>query len=474
MRESSAPSVNTSRSRLIVLIALVVLTRLPSLPLGYGSDGDGWRVAWSASKLWNEGVYQPSRFPGFPVYEIINAPLIGLGGSFASNIATLIVFVLALLLFRRILLKIEVQAANLLLWTFAFLPILWKNSAVTMDYLWGLTFILLSYLLVLQGRFLLASITLGLAVGTRLTHAILLFPLFFLLEGERVKKKFVLMAFVTAGVSILCYLPVFLRAAFRDEIARYIADVRDYTILQRVEFFLYRSTYSIGLIATIGIFLCVLIYRRQIIDKLRQRDRYVLTCVAVIVVMLFIFFVLADEREYLIPMMPFLLIALGLTLPRKAVRIICGCLMVYNVVNVDLIEHNFGKQRFSPSISTGFILREYSVRNKIFDWRESLSHYALPDSSILMIANGPIFWVENPHVTTSKTIVNMFRDEDVAVSRTKQHLYYVYALSYPEVKKYTAQGYRLYYVAGMKAYLESFLHYDLDTAGIQPINVPIP
>src|SRR5712692_6512927 len=115
----------------VILAALIIATRVPLLPLGYGSDSDAWRVAATASRLWNDGIYHPSRFPGFPLYEVLNAPMVALGGPLLCNSVTLVFFILSVFTFWKIVVLHNLQIGRLLVWTFAFLPILWKNSANT-------------------------------------------------------------------------------------------------------------------------------------------------------------------------------------------------------------------------------------------------------------------------------------------------------------------------------------------------------
>src|SRR5579875_145893 len=59
-----------------LLAVVYVLSRLPWVGLGYGSDPDAWRVAMSARYLLQHASYLPSRLPGYPVHDIAMAGLI--------------------------------------------------------------------------------------------------------------------------------------------------------------------------------------------------------------------------------------------------------------------------------------------------------------------------------------------------------------------------------------------------------------
>ena len=174
-----------SRRSLYFLLAAVFLSRIPLLFGGFGSDGDAWRIAQTVHVLLSEGVYQVSRFPGFPVYEFLQTPVIALGGSIASNLSSLIVFMASVILFEKIIVRWNIPNGPMLVIAYSFLPILWKNSAVTMDYVWGLAGILSALYLLTEKRALAAGILLGIAAGTRATHILFVFHSFFTLRKEK-------------------------------------------------------------------------------------------------------------------------------------------------------------------------------------------------------------------------------------------------------------------------------------------------
>jgi len=71
------------------LAFIFLVVRLPWLWTGYGAETDAYRVALSGLHLWRDGEYLPSRLPGYPVHELLMAPLVALGGSVATNAATI-------------------------------------------------------------------------------------------------------------------------------------------------------------------------------------------------------------------------------------------------------------------------------------------------------------------------------------------------------------------------------------------------
>src|SRR5580658_9230555 len=54
-----------------LLVLAVLLTRLPFLGAGYGVHADNWRIALAARHISETGVYEASRFPGYPIQEVV-------------------------------------------------------------------------------------------------------------------------------------------------------------------------------------------------------------------------------------------------------------------------------------------------------------------------------------------------------------------------------------------------------------------
>lgn len=135
---------------ILVLITLFLLSRIPFLNLGFRVDPDAWRIAGSAFDLSYFHVYHPSRFPGYLFPEYFNALLIHYGW-IATNAATMVISLISVVVFAKILNELNVKnRGGVLVITYAFLPILWINSTVTIDYMWALAFILLTWLFILN------------------------------------------------------------------------------------------------------------------------------------------------------------------------------------------------------------------------------------------------------------------------------------------------------------------------------------
>ncbi|MBI5020760.1 MAG: hypothetical protein HZB59_04935 [Ignavibacteriales bacterium] len=471
---------------LIILILLIFISRIPFLLSGYGSDGDAWRIAYNASKIWETCTYSISRFPGFPLYELMITPFVALGGSIFSNTVTLIVFCFGVIIFDKILILLNIESRRIILWTFAFIPLLWKSSTTTLDYIWGLTFILFAYYLFLNHKYASSAVVIGLAAATRLTNIIFILPLFFLIEREGRWKNIIIISFISIVSAFLFYLPVIFRSGALEDLQIYIADIRHYLFIQQSAFFIYRGIYSVGLLGFIAILICSYLSRNKIKELIQARDKYFISMMAAIVIMFILFFVLADEREYLIPIIPFLLLAIGMILPRKYIIITSVCLLSYAFINIDIIEHNFSKQKPRLSLTAGYVIKDYIERTKLLDWRVKVASHPFRDSSIVMIGAGPLYFYENLLVQHTDAEKKLFPDRDstgeINIYKTypekspsrllSRNVFFVYALCRPESDTFLERGYHLYYLADKKEYLESCVRYDLSTKA-EPLDLQI-
>jgi hypothetical protein len=455
-----------SNKTFFALLALVVISRVPLFFGGYGADGDGWRVAKTALMLWNEHVYHVSRFPGFPVYEFIQTPIIALGGSIGSNVSSLFIFLLSLILFRRLIQHWNTPNGDLVLLAYAFLPILWKNSALTMDYVWGVCGIIASVYLILTKRFLLAGIVLGLAAGTRVSHIAYLLPLLFLFQrGERNRWfRFSAAAIIT---TILCYVPVLCSENYLLVVKDYIADERHYSVLRKIGFYFYRLLYSIGLLGWLGAAAVVIINRVQ--GSLQLRKHSFTFAAFFVLTGLIVFAILPDEREYLMPIFPFLLMILAYIASRIQYVAVTILLISYGFISIDVIEHDIAHPQPGLNLQRGYLVKEFLERREINERRIHLAQIQVPDSSFVMIGMGPLFWLENPYVNVNRRREIEFR-HDCAQSLQRKEVYFIYALYKPQLEEIRRRGYNVYYWDEMKEYLETFLDYRLEEEKIPPLH----
>jgi hypothetical protein len=102
--------------------------------------------------------------------------------------------------------------------------------------------------------------------------------------------------------------------------------------------------------------------------------------------------------------------------------------------------------------------------------KKKISYQHIPDSSVVMVGAGPIFWLENPLITVDEKMENEFR-QDFAHSLVLNNVYYCYGLQKEQLQKLRNFGFKIYYVDSVKEYLESFVGYDLTTEGVEELKI---
>ncbi len=346
MAASDAEQWRDRRSLTLAAFAVLV-TRLPWIASGYGSDPDGYRVVAAARAIARTGEYQPSRLPGFPVYEALTALTVQ-APAWASNAVTSLCSVAAFVLFALILRHLRVRAALFIALGFAMTPVIYINSTCTMDYLPALALMLGATYLLLRARGVPAAICLGLATGCRVSSGLLGIALCAWLWLERPHRVAVRQGLLLGALSLLvaglCYLPVYraLGAGFLD-----FYDNHWYPPFEVVyERGLLGVWGPLGLLALALTMLAMTAWtltppalarrsRRALVpDDPSQRHALALAALAVLLQLL-LFARLPDESGYLIPAVAFVLLALSLLLPTAAAVTLAAVLMLSSFVSVD-------------------------------------------------------------------------------------------------------------------------------------------
>ena len=198
-----------------VLAIAFMASRVPWVDHGYGTDPDAWRVALTAQYLRDTGDYYPSRLPGYPLHEFMTA---GIGmardavGFSAlrdewiwTNLSTVLISLVGVYIFAALAKKLELPNRGVVTLGFAFAPLLWINSAMTMDYMWALTFLLGGYLSLTYGQTQLGGLSLGIAAGFRLTSVYML-PIFWIyLWRQKQRGEIRQFTFTTLAVTLAVY-----------------------------------------------------------------------------------------------------------------------------------------------------------------------------------------------------------------------------------------------------------------------------
>jgi len=430
------------------LAVLYLLTRLPAIGIGYGADPDAARVAVSAHYFWQTGVYLPSRLPGYPLYEFTATALYPLG-HVVTNAATLVVSFAGVLLLAALLKRLRIEPKGLLTLTFVFAPMIWINSSITLDYLWGLTFVLAAYLALLHGRPLLAGVLFGVAIGCRPTSALLALPFLVLLARDRQLRP-LLTFFAAAGVTAL--------VAFLPIMANYG--------LSFLNFFDVRPTWAkfartlgveaFGLVTALGFIVVALLSWRRFLrlPYLLRRDVHLAFAVLAILLVIMSFMRLPLEEAYLTPIVPFVLIAAARLLSRPALLAICALLVMGGVVDFHTRSEQGWREPGAALAGIrpqpGRVLVDYELRKHRLKVAEGMRTLDVPPNSVVTAGfYYPIFLAQYPDDLTL-TLQKGFRRRligpltDLSEARDERGVTYIWLMAAGDARRYRAAGYRTF------------------------------
>ena len=193
------------QSFLVFLVAF--LSKIPFLFAGFGREEDAWSQALNARNIAESGIYEVSRLPGHPVYELLLAFLWPLNHTYwFFNGLTALATALSVFVFYKILLRHNIKGAFWLSLSFGFVPVFFNAGTYTIDYNFALLFILLSWYQLESGRVFLAALFIGIATGFRISSIAFLLPLSIAVRMNDLKTllKYWLFAIL---VALICFLP---------------------------------------------------------------------------------------------------------------------------------------------------------------------------------------------------------------------------------------------------------------------------
>ena len=358
----------TKPPHIFILILSFVVSRIFLLNLGFGADPDAWRIANSAFDLRYSHIYHTSRFPGYPIPEYFNSLIID-HGWLATNSMTMILSLVSVIFFAKILKDLNVKNKGLLVLTYAFLPILWINSTNTMDYMWALTFIVIAWFFVLKNQWTFAGLMMGLAIGSRITSAILIFPFLYLIWMENRKiKDIIYFGIATVTISLLSFLPLFLQ--YNLEFLTYYP-----AKMTKIELIIIagkNGTKLFGRVPTLFVLIMLLLSAKVLFRKIVERDKDTLFLLSAIILICILFIKAPYEVEYLIPMIPFGLLFLNKICRRELVAILCVLLLLNSFVSFPIIGRDNEGNLTIRAIADGMIKRNIEERTEQIDYTKRL------------------------------------------------------------------------------------------------------
>lgn len=443
----------------LILAALYVASRAYWLDLGYGTDPDAWRVAMVADYLWDNGEYLPSRLPGYPLHELVTALFIK-GGWIATNLTTVFISLAGVYMFAWLAKRLELANAGLLTLGFAFAPLLWINSVMTMDYMWALTFVLASYVAVTYKRPSVAGLLLGVAAGFRLTSLFML-PVYWVLlfrSGERSQIRPLTLA--SAATALVAFLPVLMTYGI-DFLNFYDQDVQIEEFIKRL------GKDGLGIVGACALGLAALLSVRRLLklpgDLLR--DPHVLAWVLAIALLFASYTRLPHEIAYLLPLFPFGFFLMSRYFSRAVLAFALTAIVLAGFVDLTSPDDTVGidSSTFtSARVGRGMLLSDIDTLRNQRDFAEEIHDLITGRGDIRKPAVVVVGFIypELAVLYSNELDIGVLEDDESAISQLSDKgracepncddvptIEYVWLLDYDRLQQYRDEGRTIYYTA---------------------------
>ncbi|MBI5605852.1 MAG: hypothetical protein HY879_21165 [Deltaproteobacteria bacterium] len=322
---------------LSVLIFLYLLFHLPFLGIGFG-EPDAWRNGLNALKI-GEGLgYSPNRIPGFPVVELAFGFLAMVVSPerlwVYTNLSTLLIALWGMTTFFKIARFHNISQPIVPVLLLYFIPVIFINAASSMDNLWAMTFLLIAYWLILQVKPNRAVLFFILAIGSRLTSAIFLFPfLIGLVWNQQVfPKKEAMRTTVLLIVSVIAMAAIylFLNLEFLGLLKENVVIPRDYF---RSGYYFMQQVF--GLPGTLFL-ATMIVWQWKKIPSWNWEWSF-LAMTAGIFGLLFLY--RPEKPAYLIPVFPFFVLFISRWLKGNLSYILTGLIILNNIISFMVVQN---------------------------------------------------------------------------------------------------------------------------------------
>ena len=337
------------------LAILVLVSRVFFLNQGYGVEEDSWGLVLNALQISGSKEYVMSRMPGHPFQEIVLAALWKFNHSpLIFNGISALFSLIAIVYFYMILKEFKFRYSFLASAALAYTPAVYITSTYTIDYIWALAFLLMSYYYILKSKYITAGVLIGLAIACRITSGAMLIPfvLTILVYGKRNNfRNSVVFILFCVFITVLLFFPVF-HVYGIDFLSYYQLP---YPPLTKA---LYKGTIGVaGLTGSIAfIILTVLLIFKQ---KLRSYKKsfsknidYLLLPWAIAVILFTIaYFKYPQKAAFLIPALPFLILLSGYILRQAYFKALCISLIISPFfISIDITDKYRGSSYSDYSV----------------------------------------------------------------------------------------------------------------------------
>jgi hypothetical protein len=192
---------------------IVVMTRLPLVGgifpdnVGISSDADAQWVAITALRWWYEGLYSPSRPPGYFLSEILNTLFYPLGW-WSANLFWSLVYGFSCCVYARLLLLLDIPHAFWVLVAYSFFPLMVVENASLTEYTLSNSLLVLGWYMLARGQPVGSGLCVGCAMAARISQTPIALPIFALAFWARTKRWQTGALF--AGIAMLAVLALWL------------------------------------------------------------------------------------------------------------------------------------------------------------------------------------------------------------------------------------------------------------------------
>lgn len=303
----------------IMIVIIVLLSRLPFIFNSLGTDLDAWREVYTGKVLHEDHIYNVSRFPGYPFPEFLYS-LVYDYPYWAINLLSVFFTAGCCLYLFKILNFLAIKLSFLISLVFSFVPIIYLNSTIAMEYNWSLFFLLGSVYYLLQKNLWLSALLCGLMVSTRFNNIIFLpaFAFLMYIYSEKDIKK-VAQFSILASLSICTFFsPVILKYGTHFMQSYGDSEVSLGSIVSLATLYIY------GALGILGIILAFIlqIFSRGGYQKVKNipKNHFAVFSILMIISNLAFFIKYPLEPGYLIPSVPFILILLYYILNENLIK----------------------------------------------------------------------------------------------------------------------------------------------------------
>jgi hypothetical protein len=315
----------SEKQQLLLLLIITAATRIPFIFDGYGVEEDSWGLVVNAFEMKKFGHYVASRFPGHPLQEYVYR-IIYDQPAWVYNSFSVLASLVAVGFFFKALKKIQLKGALAATLMFCFTPVFYIAGTYTIDFAWTVAFVMTSFYFLLDRKFVLSGIMLGMATGCRLTSEVFLLPwliiLWSTLDWKSSVKDFMKIAVPAVIIGILWFIPAYINygRAFFD-----YSDQFPYPPITKV---IYKAT--IGVFGLTGI-IALVVYGIIPLNAWRKKElnpvthfsaeRLLLVCTIVIGLHIISYLRLPQKAGYMVPAIPFFIIFLVTGLKENQLRL---------------------------------------------------------------------------------------------------------------------------------------------------------